>query len=74
VWKGEMRQPTMPVAYLKIGKSYVSFHLMGLYADSSFRQKMLKELLNRSRAKPVLILRKKIKRFLKSCKNLLHWL
>lgn len=29
-WRGEMRRPMLPVAWVTIGKSYVSYHLMGL--------------------------------------------
>jgi hypothetical protein len=51
VWKGEMRKPIMPVAFLKIGKAYVSYHLMGLYTDSSLHDKMSKGLKARMQGK-----------------------
>lgn len=31
-WGGKAKRPTIPVAWTEIGKSYVSFHLMGLSA------------------------------------------
>jgi len=30
-WRGEVRKPVLPVAWVQIGKGYVSYHLMGLY-------------------------------------------
>ena len=43
-WKGKAKRPTMPVAWVEIKKSYVSFHLMGLYGNQTLRQAMSKEL------------------------------
>jgi len=32
-WGGKMKCPTIPVAWVQVGKSYVSFHLMGVYGN-----------------------------------------
>jgi hypothetical protein len=34
-WGGKAKRKTIPVAWAEIGKTYVSFHLMGLEAASS---------------------------------------
>lgn len=42
-WRGKLRQPTIPVAWVEIGKAYLSYHLMSLYAgDDSKTSKALK--------------------------------
>jgi len=30
-WGGKVRKPVIPVAWVQIGKAYVSYHLMGAY-------------------------------------------
>jgi hypothetical protein len=32
-WRGKLRSPTIPVAWVQIGKAYVSYHLMGVYGQ-----------------------------------------
>lgn len=32
-WRGKMKSPVISVAWIKIEKSYVSFHLMGVYGN-----------------------------------------
>lgn len=32
-WKGKVRSKTIPVARVQVEKSYVSFHLMGVYGN-----------------------------------------
>ena len=32
-WGGKMKSPTIPVAWVQVGKAYVSFHLMGVYGN-----------------------------------------
>lgn len=34
-WGGERRRPTLQVAWVKRGKAYVSYHLMGLYGNTA---------------------------------------
>ena len=33
-WGGKVRRPQIPVAWVDVGKSYVSYHLMGIVAPS----------------------------------------
>ena len=37
VWGGKMKKPVMPVAWIEIGKAYVSFHVMGLYTNTALQ-------------------------------------
>lgn len=39
-WRGELRHPIMPVAWVQRSKSYVGYHLMGLYAQPAFVSSM----------------------------------
>jgi hypothetical protein len=32
-WKGKARSSVIPVAWVEIGKAYVSYHLMGVYVN-----------------------------------------
>jgi hypothetical protein len=32
-WNGKLRRPMIPVAWVEIEKTYVGFHLMGIYGD-----------------------------------------
>jgi hypothetical protein len=50
-WGGKMKKPIMPVAWVEIGKAYVSFHLMGIYGNSSATEGMSKELKARQQGK-----------------------
>lgn len=50
-WGGKMKKPTIPVAWVEIGKAYVSYHLMGLYVDPRLRDGMSKELQARMQGK-----------------------
>jgi hypothetical protein len=50
-WRGKSKKPTIPVAWVKIGKSYVSFHLMGMYGNATLRGGMSKELQARMQGK-----------------------
>ncbi len=56
-WGGEMKKPVMPVAWVEIGKAYVSFHLMGMYENTTLYNSMSKELKSHIREKPVSILK-----------------
>lgn len=31
LWRGKLKSPTIPVAWVRVSKAYVSFHLMGVY-------------------------------------------
>lgn len=32
-WGGQMKSTTIPVAWVQVGKAYVSYHLMGVYGN-----------------------------------------
>jgi len=34
-WGGKAKRPTIPVAWAEVGKSYVSYHLMGVQEDAA---------------------------------------
>ncbi len=50
-WSGKMKRPMIPVAWVQIGKAYVSYHLMGVYGNPSLRDSMSKELKARMQGK-----------------------
>ena len=51
VWKGKMRSLKIPVAWVKVGKAYVSYHLMGLYGNAALSKVVSKELKVRMQGK-----------------------
>lgn len=51
VWGGKMKKPVMPVAWIEIGKAYVSYHVMGLYTNTALQSKMSNELKARMQGK-----------------------
>ena len=50
-WHGKMKSPTIDVAWVQIGKAYVSFHHMALYGSARLRATLSKELLGRMQGK-----------------------
>jgi len=50
-WRGQMRKPMLPVAWVEIGKAYVSYHLMGVYGNAKLLDGMSKELKGRMQGK-----------------------
>ena len=50
-WGGKMKKPVMPVAWIEIGKSYVSYHILALYMNTSLQNSMSKELKTRMQGK-----------------------
>ena len=50
-WGGKARRPAIPVAWVEIGKGYVSYHLMGVYGNAALRNGMSKELRARMQGK-----------------------
>lgn len=50
-WGGKMKKPMIPVAWVEIGKTYVSYHLMGMYGNTRLRDSMSKELQARMQGK-----------------------
>jgi len=53
-WSGKLRKPSIPVAWVQIGKAYVSYHLMALYGNSKLHEEMSKELKARMQGKTCL--------------------
>ena len=50
-WGGKMKTKAIPVAWVQIGKAYVSFHHMALYGSSLLRDGMSEELGRRMQGK-----------------------
>jgi hypothetical protein len=50
-WKGNVKRSTIPVAWIQLGKTYVSFHLMALYGCKQLLDGMSKELRARMQGK-----------------------
>jgi len=50
-WGGKVKKRLIPVAWVEIGKSYVSYHLMGLYGNARLHAGMSKELKARMQGK-----------------------
>jgi len=50
-WGGKLKKQRIPVAWVHINKSYVSFHLMGLYMNQALQQGISKELKTRMQGK-----------------------
>ena len=50
-WGGKVRRAQIPVAWVEIGRSYVSYHLMGMYGNSAVRDGMSKGLKARMQGK-----------------------
>ena len=46
-----MKKPIIPVAWVQVGKAYVSYHLMGVYGNTRLRDAMSKELKARMQGK-----------------------
>ena len=46
-----MKSPTIPVAWVRIGKAYVSYHLLGLYGNTMLLDGMSKKLKARMQGK-----------------------
>jgi len=51
IWGGKMKKPAMPVAWVEIGKAYVSYHLMGIYGNTALLKGLSKELKARMQGK-----------------------
>jgi len=50
-WGGKLRSRTIPVAWVEIGKAYVSYHLMGVYGNPKLLDSCSKELSARMQGK-----------------------
>ncbi|MFI5133800.1 MAG: hypothetical protein ACHQEB_05660 [Chitinophagales bacterium] len=51
IWGGKMKKPVMPIAWVQIGKAYVSYHLMGIYMNAALQKTISKELKSRMQGK-----------------------
>jgi hypothetical protein len=50
-WGGKVKRLMLPVAWVQIGKAYVSYHLMGVYQNPRLQDGMSKELKARMQGK-----------------------
>ena len=50
-WGGKVKRRTIPVAWVQIGKAYVSYHLMGIHGNGKLLEGMSKELKARMQGK-----------------------
>ena len=50
-WGGRRKKPVIPVAWVRTGKAYVSYHLMGIYGNTRLLDGMSKELKRRMQGK-----------------------
>ena len=50
-WGGKARAPTIPVAWVEIGKTYVSYHLMGISGNAKLVAQLSDELRARMQGK-----------------------
>jgi hypothetical protein len=50
-WGGKLKRPMIPVAWVQVGKAYVSYHLMGVYGNTKLCDGMSKELKARMQGK-----------------------
>ncbi len=48
---GKSGRPLVPVAWIEVRKSYVSYHLMGVYVETKLRGRMSKDLTARMQGK-----------------------
>lgn len=53
-WRGKVRAQMIPVAFVEVRKSYVSYHLMGLYMNDALARSLSKGLLARKQGKSCL--------------------
>ena len=53
-WRGKRKSPTIPVMWVQVGKTYVSFHHMALYGNARLRDAMSKELRSHMQGKTCL--------------------
>jgi len=43
-WSGKIRRPRIPVAWVEVQKSSVSYHLMGIYENKTLQRTLSKQL------------------------------
>ena len=42
-WSGKLKRPVIPIAWVQVGKGYVSYHLMGIYGNSQLLEGISKD-------------------------------
>ena len=50
-WHGKLKRPTMPIAWVQVGKAYVSYHLMAVYGNAQLLDGMSRALKARMQGK-----------------------
>ena len=50
-WGGKVKSRTIPIAWVQVGKAYVSYHLMGIYGNPKLLDRCSKELKARMQGK-----------------------
>ncbi len=50
-WGGKLKKPIMPLAWVQVGKAYVSYHLMGVYGNPVLLAQASKDLKARMQGK-----------------------
>ena len=50
-WGGKVKSRTIPIAWVQVGKAYVSYHLMGIYGNPKLLDRYSKELKARMQGK-----------------------
>lgn len=50
-WGGKARRPTLPVAWVERGRTYVGYHLMGLDGNAALAARLSADLLARKQGK-----------------------
>jgi len=50
-WGGKARRPTLPIAWVERGRSYVGYHLMGLNGNTALAARLSTDLLTRKQGK-----------------------
>jgi len=50
-WGGRARRSKIPVAWVQIGKAYVSYHLMGIYMNAALQREISTSLKTRMQGK-----------------------
>jgi hypothetical protein len=50
-WGGKLKRPEIPIAWVQVGKAYVSYHLMGIYGNGQLLEGMSKDLRSRMQGK-----------------------
>ena len=50
-WRGQVKRGAIPVAWVQVGKAYVSYHLMGVYGNSKLLAGVSEQLRSRMQGK-----------------------